>query len=240
MKPKEIELHLLQILGSEEAPLGAGGASEKLRRKNIDISEATAGRHLKNLERQGLAVKIGGKGRTLSPEGRARLDFLLQEREENLSAQRFLTTLCPIDSHEIIEVLLARRTIEGECACLAARNGKPADVKKLREIVNEMNRRIREGEDLAPLDEEFHGHLASMSGNRVLQSTLEVIRQNGRRSPLLQTIRRHAGRLSGEDHRVLLEAVEKRNGRAAGAAMTRHIDNVLEDVKLYFAQREPH
>lgn len=238
MIPNETEFHLLRLLDSPSAPLGAGGASDALEREGILISEATAGRLLKNLEREGLAVKVGGRGRALSPCGKTRLQALLQEREQDISARQFLSTLRPADSREIVEVLIVRRAIEAECARLAARNGNPPEVEKLREIVNEMTRRIREGENLGSMDERFHSQLAGMSRNRVLQSVLEVIRQNGRHSPILQAIRRRAGRLSGEDHRRLLKAVEEQDCEGAGAAMTRHINNVLEDVEHYFGQKE--
>ena len=42
-----------------ERPLGAGAAREVLLEAGIDLSEATAGRLLRDLEREGLAVKIG-------------------------------------------------------------------------------------------------------------------------------------------------------------------------------------
>lgn len=237
MIPKEIKFHLLRLLDSKEAPLGAGGASDALEREDIHVSEATAGRLLKSLEREGLAVKVGGRGRALSPQGKAQLRALLLEREQDLSTRKFLSALRPADSREIVEVLVARRAIEAECAKLAARNGNPSEVEELQVIVAEMTRKIRAGENLGQLDERFHGLLARMSRNRILQSVLEVIRHNGRHSPILQAIRRRAGRLSGEDHNKLLQAVVERDEAGAGAAMTRHINNVLEDVERYFAEK---
>lgn len=225
-----IEHLLLNLMENQIAPLGAGTTKEALAQRGINVGEATAGRMLRDLERAGLAEKIGVQGRILTEKGRKRLEILTQEKEQVRSAEEFVRSLRATDSKELEDVLIARRAIESETARLAAENATEAEIGILEEIVGEMLELIRTGDGIASSDERFHLHLARMSKNHVLEAALKLIRHKGLYSPLLTGIRNRAGTLTGKDHLRIFRAIEAHDGESASKAMTDHINGVLEDV----------
>jgi GntR family L-lactate dehydrogenase operon transcriptional regulator len=222
---------LLHLLEGQIVPLGAGATKDALSQQGINVGEATAGRMLRQLERAGLARKIGVQGRVLTEKGLQRLRELDHEKKQSTSAEEFIQSLKATDSKELEDVLVARRAIESETARLAAENASAKEIEILREIIGEMLEGLRKGGDIASSDENFHLCLARMSKNHVLEAALKLIRHNGNYSPLLAGIRTHAGTLTGKDHLRICRAVEAHDGEAASLAMIDHINGVLEDVR---------
>lgn len=222
---------LLLAMSEAQGPFGAGTAREALLRYDIDVSEATAGRLLRDLERQGLALKEGVRGRRLTEKGRECVDKLNHRRVNEVSAEAFLESLQTTKKGELIDLLVARRALEAETARLAALNGTEEEMEALRAIVAETKRLTASGRSMAEADGAFHRQIAQMSHNPILKSALQLIWHNGRYSPLLETIRHGLGRALGSDHERLFRAIADRDGEEARLAMTEHLDNVLNDVE---------
>lgn len=233
-----IEYLLLQLLENQIVPLGAGATRDALAQRGIEVGEATAGRMLRELERTGLAEKVGVQGRILTEKGRRRLQELSLEKEQARSAEEFVRALRSTSSKEIEDVLVARRAIEAETARLAAENATDREIEILGEIVRDMMEQVRTGEPIASSDERFHFHLARISGNHVLEAALKLIRHNGRYSPILEAIRNQAGTLTGKGHQEIFNAIKARDAEAASKAMTAHINAVLEDVHKFRSEHE--
>ena len=228
-----VQTALLSILGSARQPLGAGAAREALCREGFEVSEATAGRLLRALEEQGLARKVSVQGRLLTDQGRLLLETTQREQRRSQSAEAFLEVLEATQRREMIDLLVARRAIEGEIASLAARNSTEEELLQLRELLTQAQGVRPEGRNLAPLDQRFHALIAAMSRNRVLEAALQLIRQHGDPSPILPEIRARSGHGSGRDHVLILEALEARDPERAREAMTNHLGSVLADVEAY-------
>jgi DNA-binding GntR family transcriptional regulator len=87
---------------------------------------------------------------------------------------------------------------------------------------------------MASTDPEFHEEVARISGNKVLQSAIEIIRRSGEGASFFEYIRTKVGSQVGADHEAVYEAIVDGDPEAASAAMTRHIDNVIKDVRTYW------
>lgn len=228
---KIAEIELLSLLASEKPFLGAGQAKGFLEMRGIHISEATAGRLLRDLELKGWVEKVARQGRRITPEGEKYLEAQQREREHLQSAEAFLESLKPKAKRELIDLLVARRAIEGETARLAATHASTRELEELRHIVAETHARLASRQSMAQEDSRFHLLIAHASENRVLEAALRLIWHNGVYSPVLEKIRHLAGSTTGSDHERVLKALENRDPHAAQEAMLIHLDNILRDVE---------
>ncbi|HQK26143.1 MAG TPA: FCD domain-containing protein [Synergistaceae bacterium] len=229
----EPEYALLALLGEETLPLGAGALRLALEARGFHLSEATAGRILQRLDRLGYTERCGFQGRRLSPEGRRLYEAhrILQHRMQ--SARGVMSALNDEDRRVIVETLEVRRALEGESARLAAERATEEDLALLRSLVEEQIASVKAGQSMATSDGVFHRALARASGNRLLESSIDLLRQDPLWAPLLECVRRKQGSPLGADHRAVLEAVASRDPQGARSAMERHLDNVLRDVRLF-------
>ena len=61
---------ILKSIDNSEVPVGSGYVRNILQMQGINISEATVGRILRQLDIKGYTEKIGFKGRKLTPAGK--------------------------------------------------------------------------------------------------------------------------------------------------------------------------
>lgn len=131
------------------------------------------------------------------------------------------------------ELLRARRLIEGETAALAAKSSKEQDLDAINESIAWM---VQENERNAPTqegDREFHIRIAEASGNSALAVVVRGL-WDQRYRPMYTKIEQHFSTpalraQSLSDHVAIFEAIEKKDARAARAAMHRHLDRVYRE-----------
>src|SRR5215813_3672918 len=127
------------------------------------------------------------------------------------------------------ELLRARWVIESECAALAARHAKRAQVDAIAEALQQMEA-MANGEHRQPLpaDRLFHLRIAEGTGNGALVAVVKML-WDERTGPLFARLEHHYdspdqwSRAIAE-HRVVLEAIGKRDAEGARAGMRRHLD----------------
>lgn len=129
---------------------------------------------------------------------------------------------------DLAEIFDLRAVLEGFAARLAARNGTPDDVARLRELAEAMEAladgRARDRIDrISELNREFHALIIEVAGNRHLSGLVAGLVQ----VPLVhRTFRRYSDtelRRSMGHHRELIEAIERGDVNWAGTAMRSHI-----------------
>ncbi|HCC33529.1 MAG TPA: GntR family transcriptional regulator [Clostridiales bacterium] len=229
----EQEYQLLRYLRDQSEPVGSGSAAECLRKAAIDVSEATAGRVLRELDARGYTERRGYQGRVLTDAGRRRLFELDSLRRRSIFGQELLRVLGEPGMTQLVDVLMARRAIERETARLAALNASDAGVAELYAVVNQHEHAVEGGGP--EWDVRFHRMIAAMAGNQVLLAAVNLIHQDGLLSPVLDYIRKWARSTIAADHRALADAVARRDVTAAEASMVEHIDNIIADVRRYWA-----
>jgi len=231
---EEQEYFVLHLLSVTAEPLGAGSIREELAKNGMDLSEASVGRLLRGLDGRGFTTRVGFQGRLLTAAGEERLSLLQSEREKIVSTGAFLEAVKSREREMLLEILVARRAIEREMAALAARLRTAGDVAALRDILDRQNALLARGEPMASADGEFHEEVARISGNKVLQSAIGIIRKSGEGASFFEYIRTKVGSRVGADHEAVYEAIAAGDPAAAEAAMTRHIDNIIRDVSTYW------
>jgi GntR family uxuAB operon transcriptional repressor len=128
------------------------------------------------------------------------------------------------------ELLQARQLVESEVAAFAATQATKADILKMRDAIEMERQFIEQGVVDESADELFHNLLAQSSQNSVLANMVAELWQVRHRSPMWQGIQQHVGKNDHhqwlQDHQTILQAVLRRDAKAAKQAMWQHLENV--------------
>jgi len=131
------------------------------------------------------------------------------------------------------ELLRARWVIESECAALAARHAKRAQVDAIAEALQQMETAAN-AEHRHPLaaDRLFHLRIAEATGNGALVAVVKMLWEE-RTGPLFARLEHHYD--SPEqwtraiaEHHVVLDAIGGHDADAARTAMQRHLDKAYK------------
>ncbi|MCR4398753.1 MAG: FCD domain-containing protein [Firmicutes bacterium] len=235
---EETEYRALKVLSVSRDSLGSGTLRDDLVKYGTRISEATAGRLLRELDGRGYTEKVSFRGRRLTERGRARLMELERERERANFGSELLRTLRAKGKSELIEVLVARRAIERETARLAAMNATEREIAEMESIIARHRRATESGGSGSDEDVKFHHLIAAAARNRVLMAASSLVRQDGQLAPILTYIRRQVKSRVVDDHVKIYEAIASRDPAAAEAAMVEHMENLIRDVERYWMEHE--
>lgn len=234
---QELEYLALKAVAEAPEPLGSWSLRDGLVQAGIRLSEATAGRILREMDRRGFTARQGFRGRVLTPRGQDRLEALQRERRTSLNQHAFLQALRAHNREQLLEILEARRAIESEVARLAALRATPALLEQMAGAVNRHQTQVSARLTGWQEDASFHRLLAQAAGNRVLLAASELVREEGQLSPVLEYIRGRVGSVMVTDHRTILEKVMAHDPEGAQQAMAGHIDNIIRDVLRFWEEQ---
>lgn len=140
------------------------------------------------------------------------------------------------DAEATYELLEAREIVECGAVRLAAQKATAEQIKELRDIVEKMEKCLKEEDydGYKKLDSAFHGLISAASGNRFINDpaiTLnkyvqQFIEENTELLPGLL-------RKSQQYHRALCESVTSHNPKQAERQMRQHIQAVTKSYKRY-------
>jgi GntR family uxuAB operon transcriptional repressor len=128
------------------------------------------------------------------------------------------------------EVLSARYLIEGETAALAARDGSAKDHARIRETLQLMADEVGSSGVGLNADALFHLRIAEASGNSALVHLVHQL-WSFRYSTMFRKLDEHFDsperhERAIDEHRRLVDAIERRDVDGARAAMVSHLDSV--------------
>jgi GntR family transcriptional repressor for pyruvate dehydrogenase complex len=131
--------------------------------------------------------------------------------------------------HEVLEVMELRTGIEIEAAGLAAERASAADIRKIVEAYEAIDKAIRRGDSAVDQDFAFHCQIAAATGNPQFMHFLEYL---GRFIIPRQTVRVSVGAAEERrtyletiqvEHRAIVDAVRTHAVQKARAAMRSHL-----------------
>jgi GntR family transcriptional repressor for pyruvate dehydrogenase complex len=129
----------------------------------------------------------------------------------------------------LLHLIEARRPLESEIAYLAAERADVASIDRLEASILRLTS-ARALDERVDADVEFHRILAEAAGNPVFCLMLETIAGLLRESRR-QTIAQSGIEIAAEGHRAVLDAVRRRAGAAAKAAMLDHLKLAERDLR---------
>jgi DNA-binding FadR family transcriptional regulator len=127
-----------------------------------------------------------------------------------------------------LELIRARRVIEGEIAALAATQAKRKHVAAIRDAVQAMQHDA--DRNVQPLDGDraFHTAIAEAAGNVVLLETVQTF-WDARRGPLFERLGDYfetvpSWRMAIAEHQAIVDAIAAKDADGARTAMQAHMD----------------
>jgi DNA-binding FadR family transcriptional regulator len=152
--------------------------------------------------------------------------FVLDEKQREQPALPELESISPMD------VLAARRLIEGETAALAATATTPGKADQLERELNKMQKAIDDVPAFDEADARFHEIIANMAGNDLLMtfvSSLWRMRESAMWSRWYAQTRNRPNRMRAiQDHEDILRAIRRGLPDVARTAMQSHLDILVD------------
>jgi len=187
-----------------------------------------------------LAVKLG-VGRSSIRDAVRTLEVMgiLEPRQGHGTVVRDLSTdalVVPLASiltrkrEMVSELLEVRRMLEPALAARAARNASAEEIAEMGRILERHEAKLRRGEQAVDEDGEFHYALALAARNSVVLRVLDVLMDLLRESRSRSLQVKGRPRRSFEGHRRILAAIQKRDAKAAEAAVRKHLGEIEEIV----------
>ncbi|MZP29970.1 FCD domain-containing protein [Heliobacterium undosum] len=232
------EQAILSVIQESPEPVGSGSIRAEAARRGLEMSEATVGRLLKDLDDKGYTVRQGFQGRRLTDAGKKRLIALNQRLEQSSLSMELVDALSKERKKTLLDMMVARRAIEGEITAIAAQSITPDEVAEMEQILREQERLCAQGRLAFDQDIAFHKALARACRNPVLEKALELIYQSGRYSLTLEEIRREVYDGIMADHRKIFDAIRRGAPEAARAAMVTHLENVIRDIERLWQKHD--
>lgn len=177
----------------------------------LNVGRRSIRRALEVLEAEGLIWRRQGAG------------TFLGEKPDDWSAQ--VTEL--IAGTDFMEIMEVRLRIEPQLAQLAAMRAKPAEVERMRALV-EKTGQSTDADAKELWDGSLHRQIAQSAGNKLFLSIFDVInrvRQDDAWQSIRELARRSGtnGRASFEQHLAIVDAIADRDPARAGEAMRQHL-----------------
>jgi GntR family transcriptional regulator, transcriptional repressor for pyruvate dehydrogenase complex len=135
----------------------------------------------------------------------------------------------------VVQMAEVRRALEAEAAGLAAQRRSAADVKRLKQAVQALDRAVKAGGNGVEQDLQFHRAIAEASHNPFLIGTLDYLAQfmrgaigvtranEARRADFAAQVR--------EEHAAMVLAIEAADVAKARSAASRHMNNAIRRIE---------
>jgi DNA-binding FadR family transcriptional regulator len=210
---RQIAEQLRSLMTGGEFTPGSRLPAERDLAKQLGVSRPSVREALIALEVEGwVEVRTGSGVYVLERRGRARND----------------DTKVPPGEWGPLELIRARRVIEGEIASLAATQAKRKHIQAMRDAIEFMQADADRG--VAPLagDRAFHTAVADACGNVVLLETVQTF-WDARHGPLFERLGDYfetvpSWRMAINEHEAVLAAIRARDASGARTAMQIHLD----------------
>jgi GntR family transcriptional regulator, transcriptional repressor for pyruvate dehydrogenase complex len=130
------------------------------------------------------------------------------------------------------ELLRARWVIEGECAALAAKSAKKAQIAAIEEALELMQKEMRTDKQPLNADRLFHLRIAEATGNGALVHVVKMLWEE-RTGPLYKQLEHHYDspqlwEAALGEHRAVLKAIAAHDPGVARIAMQRHLNQAYK------------
>ena len=205
------QLHTLITAG--EFTAGSRLPAERDLAKQLGVSRPSVREALIALEVEGWVEVRTGSG-----------VYVLDRAQHTQSAEKTIATT----EWGPLELIRARRVVEGEMAAIAALQAKRKHLDAMRQALADMTRDASAG--VLPLegDRAFHSAIVESTGNVVLVETVHSF-WDSRRGPLFTRLGGYfetvqSWRSAIAEHTTILDAIAAHDGPAARAAMHTHMD----------------
>lgn len=215
---RQIAEQLRTLITAEKLTVGSRLPAERDLARQLGVSRPSVREAL-------IAMEVEGWVEVRTGSGVYVLDRVNQARGRNASRTPKLSP----NEWGPLELIRARRVVEGEVAAVAATQAKRKHIAAVGKALASMQLDADHG--VLPLegDRAFHTAIVESCDNVVLTETVQGF-WDSRRGPLFERLggyfeTAHSWRAAIAEHEAILEAVRKHDPTAARLAMHQHMDN---------------
>ena len=215
---KQVAEQISKLIKKGKLKPGARLPPERELAKQLEVSRPTVREAMIALEISGLVEVRVGSG-----------IYVLETEKKNLKLSNKIKDIGPGP----LELIEARKEIEGNNAALAAQR---IDAKCLEQLEQAIENMVQDNLVGADGDREFHLLVAKATGNSVLETLTTYLWDQQQNSPmwtklleLMQEKKLHTTIL--DDHQSLLDSFRQKNSKEAQAIMRNHLNNARD---IYF------
>ncbi len=138
---------------------------------------------------------------------------------------------------DVADIYKIRSMLEGMCARWATKYITEKQIEELEEVLllSEFHLRKRSGEQadqVTELDGKFHRILYEASNSRILEHVLSDFHKYVQMARAMSVGEKNRAEKSIQEHREILEAIQKHDGELAEKLANRHILNVMKNLHL--------
>lgn len=137
------------------------------------------------------------------------------------------------------EVCAVREVLEPFAAKLAAQRVTNAEIKKLEEFYEKVDRALSGGrmDDYKKVHRHFHKYLVELSGNELLTKTIFDLMDMESRMRIIFQLFPDIMQESAKEHRQILEVLRNKDGEALAELIYKHKHRAFERLKLMIAEQ---
>jgi DNA-binding FadR family transcriptional regulator len=198
---------------------------------------------LKAGDRLPTEAKLGqqlGVSRTVLREALGRLEYLglvtihrgrgmfVGDRGSVANCAKLLSSALTLAPKELLTFNEFREGIECLAARRAAERATAEDLAELESLCSEIGRPSCDGLEAMRVDFQFHCRLMAITGNPLMESVLQMIQDFILASMVRTTPQPRDWEDSHLRHHAIVEAIRRRDPRAAEEAMHRHMEHTAE------------
>lgn len=138
----------------------------------------------------------------------------------------------PISLEQVLHILEMRLVNEPYCVGLAVERATPQEVERMRATLTASVQpiRSRNREELMNLDRAFHHQISMSARNPVLSDLITMLHERSLRFWFISLNDDLQLRRIHQEHRNVLDAIERRDSAAAVAAMRVHIESSKQHI----------
>lgn len=215
---RQIAGQLRTLISAGELAVGSRLPAERDLAQQLGVSRPSVREALIAMEVEGWVEVRSGSG-----------VYVLDRSSQTSHAARARAPRISDDEWGPLELIRARRVVEGETAAIAANQAKAEHIAAIGKALAAMQSDTDAG--VMPLegDRAFHTAIVEACGNVVLLETVQRF-WDSRRGPLFERLgdyfeTAHSWRAAITEHAAILQAIRKHDPDAARLAMHQHMDN---------------
>ena len=217
---EQIVLQVEERILSGELKPGDKLPPERELGKQFGVSRTAVREAIKTLSQKGLIAVYPGRG-----------TFVIDSTSS--AVRHSIDMLFKIGGKDgITDLVEVREIMEPEIAALAANRATDKQINTMQEIVTTMENSIKEPSTFIEADLDFHLVLAQATNNALIpaliDSLIELLREHRLRAASVE-----GGLERGQPyHKLILEAIKRKDEDAARKAMGAHLQQIREEINV--------
>ena len=227
-----IKYLMLRLINEKSTGIGAWDVQARLQDMGIQLSTATAGRYLKELDTDGYTNKISNKGRVLTEKGTERLEALDMTVTSSIMHKNVQESVIGSEYKDLIDIYAVRIGIENEAVKLCCRYATDEELANIEKLVLEYEQLAEKGEDFMDASLDFHVSIARATRNKFMESflTMLIFEQKRIELGLKKLTTRDEGKLFSSQHADIYKSICRRDEKKAVELMQDHFKSIMDSM----------